>query len=424
VHSGSLEVLQALLCAPPFFAGRGVFSSAQKQQSLRKCSHAAGRGRGRGTRKETAQRPYEWFKAGGVYNSVTGEEVAVVHGMQTGSGAASYPPAKEEGRGSQGNKKLTLLDVAQVSSFNAYISPSPYDDEEATSRTKVDYDIVVPWLVRNVYKRSFDMGKKLGASAIDVLEEMIEMVNPDKGRVLILPEIRELLRYLGIVVTTDVIKELCNIYPATLDLVEEKYQNYHDNEEEMLLSDSKSFRSNFPNCDKNSQKDSSKSSESKHDSDSKGASDDSRLAGSKSCKASTSDSSTKAEREENTVTPKKSLFDPNSEEVSYGLALDLFLDDIASGRGMKSIFSETVLLSDEGAMAKEEGGAEGDVGDENTRGIGSSVHKVPVDSDDFRMPAVVSVANVQQYRKLLLNCRDGAGNTALIVAAALGNKYN
>ena len=280
------------------------------------------------------------------------------------------------------------------------------------------------------------MGQKLGASAMDVLEEMIEMVNPDKGgRVLILPEIRELLRYLGIVVTTDVIKELCNIYPASSDLVEEKYQYYLENEDEMLLSDSKSFSANFPNSDKRSHERSSKSTEDKYDDSDSKSTTERRGGGAKGSKSSSnSDSSAKGEDNASVVTTKKSLFDPSSEEVTYGLALDLFLDDIASGRGMKSIFSETVQLSNEEATKNGNDDGHGDARDgggglldDSTRGgmVGHDAKErlIRPESDVFQMPAVVSVANIQQYRKLLLNCRDSSGNTALIVAAALG-KYN
>lgn len=433
MHSGSVEVLRALLCVPPFFTGRGIFSAAQKQKQQRNGSVRRS--------KQSEEKLNEWFKTGGVYNSSTGEEVGLVHKLQTGSGGGGSTSVKETGNSSISmsmsmgktwqKKKLTLHDVAQVSSFNAYISPSPHEEETDSrgNRTKADYDIVVPWLVRNVYRRSLDMGKKLGASAIDVLEEMIEMVNPDKGRVLILPEIRELLRYLGIVVTTDVIKELCNIYPATLDLVEEKYQRYQENEDEMLLSDSKSFSSNFPNSDKYSYSRSSKSTESKHndDSDSKGTTAERRgERGSKGSKSSTSESFAKGDDNEHAVIKKKSLFDPSSEEVTFGLALDLFLDDIASGRGMQSIFSETPVQPEEGTLRssdtdEREGKDEKELAASSQGGRGEGRNRIArADSFAFQMPAVVSVANIRQYRKLLLNCRDGAGNTALIVAAALG----
>lgn len=249
-------------------------------------------------------KPYEWFKPGGVYNSTTGEEVAVAHKLRTGNATAGPHTLSDKGADShqRHRQKLTLHDVAQVSAFNAYISPTSHDHDEdggnSSNRTEVDYDIVVPWLVRNMHRRCHAMGKKLGASAVDVLEEMAEMVNLDKGRVLILPEIRELLRYLGIVVTADVIKELCNIYPAALDLVEEKYENYNDNEEDMLLSDSKPFSSHFPNSgvEKNSEKQSSLGVDSKSDSDAKSSDNSehtnagggSKCSGSKSCKGKAS----------------------------------------------------------------------------------------------------------------------------------------
>eukprot|EP00603_Paraphysomonas_imperforata_P015364 CAMPEP_0114452376 /NCGR_PEP_ID=MMETSP0104-20121206/1482_1 /TAXON_ID=37642 ORGANISM="Paraphysomonas imperforata, Strain PA2" /NCGR_SAMPLE_ID=MMETSP0104 /ASSEMBLY_ACC=CAM_ASM_000202 /LENGTH=1372 /DNA_ID=CAMNT_0001624623 /DNA_START=163 /DNA_END=4281 /DNA_ORIENTATION=+ len=430
VHTGSLDVLRALLCVPPFFSGRGVFSAAQQQQELRRLTRKTGQGlRTSVKRVGNTEKPYEWFIAGGVYNSLTGEEVAVVHKLQTIHPLKGDSTAKGCDDRSRKNK-LTLHDVAQVSSFNAYISPSPHQDDDDDMKPKVDYDIVVPWLVRNLYKRSVDMGKKLGATAMDVLEEMIEMVNPSKGRVLILPEIREWLRYLGIVVTTDVIKELCNIYPAETELVKEKYELYRDNEEEMLQSDSKSFSSNFPNASKISEKKTSKSSESKLDSDTK-STDDGRAGESKSRKSSKGSGSSKKsgdddDFEDSLPMLKKSLFDPSGEEASYGLALDMLFDDIASGQGMKSIFSDTPVMTHGDDMLKNgdkdhiKSGLEDTVGSAGNVGTVSRSRIEKGAHDCFQMPDVVSVTNILQYRKILLNCRDGAGNTALLVAAALG----
>lgn len=110
---------------------------------------------------------------------------------------------------------------------------------------------------------------------------------------------------------------------------------------------------------------------------------------------------------------KKSLFDPSCEEVSYGLALDLLLDDMANGRGMKSIFNnDTITLKS--------GGGTG-IGTGTGAGTGSSNGVWgDLESAEFCMPAVVSVDDIFHYRKLLVNCRDGAGNTALLVASALG----
>ena len=416
VQSGTLEVLRALLCVPPFYSGRGVFCAAQKQQEMLKLTRSGGR------RKGNTDKPYEWFKVGGVYNAITGEEVAVVHKFKTDIPHMNSTFSAKECDDIQIKNKLTLHDVAQVSSFNAYISPVLRDgDDDDVTKSKVDYDIVVPWLVRNLYRRSVDMGKKLGATAMDVLEEMVEMVNPYKGRVLILPEIREWLRYLGIVVTTDVIKELCNIYPAPAELVEEKYKNYRDKEDDMLLSDSKSFSSKFPNAEKFSKKQSSKTSESKMESEEKNSRYDDRDAGTKRSPSSKNGSS--KEIDEEPIAMKRSLFDPDSEEATFGLALDLLFDDIASGQGMKSIFSETVLITekDESLKLGDETDNEHQHESNGVRSVKSQLNTVSCDT--FQMPAVVSVSNIKHYRRILLNCRDGAGNSALLVAAALGKCF-
>ena len=373
-HTGSMEVLRALLCVPPFYSGRGIFSISNKQKMTNKM-----RGAGKSLKKDLVEKPFEWFKPGGVYNSLTGEEVAVMHKMETSSESKDFGLSKAK-------EKLTLHDVAQVSAFNSYISPVAHEGDDENCRSKMDYDILVPWLVRNIHKRSRDMSKKLGASAMEVLEEMVAMVNPDKGgRVLILPEIRELLRYLGIVVTTDVIKELCNIYPAPMDLVEEKYQNYRDNEEHMLLSDSKSFSSNFASGTKSSRKESYKQSYDLFGSDSKGEDDNSD--DKNNVRFSSKESKTGEGKSEKGVsddveidTKKKTLFDPNSEEATFGLAIDLLFDDIASGRGMNSIFSDT-----------------GTFGNEKMSMDNSSVVKNRGRIDavtTFRLPDVVSIANI------------------------------
>ena len=115
----------------------------------------------------------EWFARAGIYNTATGEEVAVLVDQNKGVSGSTFERGK---------------DIADQQTVKA-------NDENA--HQNVDYEVVVPWLMRNIHKRSCDMGDKLGASSGEIIEEIIDLVNPMKGRVLILPEISRTFEAFG-----------------------------------------------------------------------------------------------------------------------------------------------------------------------------------------------------------------------------------
>ena len=54
-------------------------------------------------------------------------------------------------------------------------------------------------------------------------------------------------------------------------------------------------------------------------------------------------------------------------------------------------------------------------------GSNQAEHDATREYKEFIMPSIISISSIFQFRSLILECRDSAGNTPLIVAAALGN---
>ena len=105
-------------------------------------------------------------------------------------------------------------------------------DDDAVA---VDYDIVIPWVLRNMVKSAGDRaaGGRTFATGIDLLEDLFHSLErrgdadadaDASGAVLVVPELRAVLSELGIRVTVDILQEMCRRYPADMEDIRAKWR--------------------------------------------------------------------------------------------------------------------------------------------------------------------------------------------------------
>jgi hypothetical protein len=161
------------------------------------------------------------FKNETLYNTSTGHEVGSVNGP--GSLLAGLSNIAESKSPVLDNyladEKLELTGLLGSKDNDVYLN----------------YEIIIPWLLRNMRKRASDLAIK--EQPTDLLRVMTEDIAGDDSFVLIPPEFKNLLAKLGIKVTTDVIREVCRMYPGESDIVKHKWVKFYS--KSMWTSDAK-----------------------------------------------------------------------------------------------------------------------------------------------------------------------------------------
>jgi ankyrin repeat protein len=452
---GSLTVLEALIS--PIRGGRGCFTSgdASPTPSVKPLA----------SNKRIAAQTIEgrafsmlssvvWFQSESIYNSVTGQEVVALQADDSFSFFHNSSAASKSSTSSFSTltrQQLSLSDLTSRSlAFpidpNLYES-SPSRNTSAPSPTAppVDYEIIIPWLVRNVFKRASVMGDKLGASAVDILEELVELIDSNYTRTLIVPEIKDLLKSLGIMVTEDIIKELCNMYPGALETVQQKWDLINQSKyrhHQMVLREDDSDEEPEPE---------SKSQMKSRASARKSSKQSSRFSSSKSFKESKeTKSSSKESSSSKTTALMPELYDDGEEEMvaeskasdrdrhgrhsshsqdvirrstpeeEYGLDFNSFVDDIATGRGMKSITTYASKTKPQTQPVPEPLPSNQEdllLSSTETQSLLLSSFMTKLD-----LPQTLTISTILRYRKLALNAVDEYSSTPLLIASAMNKR--
>jgi len=396
---------------------------------------------------------------------VTGLHIAEPKGPS--SGARPAPAAAEFGRTTL---KTIAWDLAGLG--GPLGSGSGGDDAVA-----VDYDIVVPWVLRNMVKSAGDRAAGSAfATGIDLLEDMFQSIErrgggdadaDASGTVLVVPELRAVLSELGIRVTVDILREMCRRYPAEMEDIRAKWRWVEGKKKEEERKAALALAEDKDDDDDGGGRGGSKG-EGKGESGSKGGGrgggggddDDGEFrrrygrdskggasspggeekgakgSGSRmmSLRSSTSRSALGA-----TNGYFSSLAMDRADE-NLGLDVRAMLDDIASGRGLRSLVkpAEYTTMSgqplddelrefvDDGRGAEAKGQAKGGrpaaAGADPRRSARGNVTRGHPAAPSVELPACVTVAGVLKARKGAVNVCDAFGRTPLLIAAALAHR--
>jgi hypothetical protein len=234
----------------------------------------------------------------------------------------------------------------------------------------MDMDVILPWLLKNIVKRC--------KGSMQTLENHMDEVNRGlRDKDVLLPnEVRYLLYRLSIVVTDDIVFELCRRYPADTVIVEKKV------EEAMLRAESKRSRSSKRGVKKSG----SKGQDGDSDSD--------------------SGEEVKNDRSSSADAFKARRFPSKREDGDLGLSVPLFMEDVRGS--VKTVDNDTLM----GATSSE--------GDFETMTATTKPH-ARHESNPIWGRGLGTIDMVLRLRRSIVNARDALGRTPLFYAAALNH---
>ena len=102
----------------------------------------------------------------------------------------------------------------------------------AESAAAESFEVVVPWVMRNVVRRAAERGSREEVSALHALDSLVKATVSQPSSIILVPELRALLALLGIRVTNEVLREMCRRYPADIDVVRDKWARVQEEQEE------------------------------------------------------------------------------------------------------------------------------------------------------------------------------------------------
>lgn len=157
-----------------------------------------------------------WFRPNTLYSTVTGHEIGsseLVSASSIGPDSSPFTSTLAEPKSSSSSAHSESLFTEQQGVRGGLSIPN---------EAPINFEIIVPWLLRNMHKRAMDLDLK-ETQPDRTLKELTISICKDNSYVLIAPELRELLARLGIRVTADVIREVCRLYAADHDIVRRKW---------------------------------------------------------------------------------------------------------------------------------------------------------------------------------------------------------
>eukprot|EP01041_Mallomonas_annulata_P000402 gene402-729_t len=169
-----------------------------------------------------------YFALNNLYDSVSGHVIAAIQKDYHIGSNMDAREEKKEAKSTSLAKRNSSTKSSMWDTLGLRISSSGMWEDRSqshgigTARDVVDYEVVIPWVLRNVLRRGTDIGRSLGASGVDILEELMTDKDPKSEGVLVCSEVNELLQYLGIRVTKDIVQELCEIYACDKDSLRRK----------------------------------------------------------------------------------------------------------------------------------------------------------------------------------------------------------
>jgi len=351
----------------------------------------------------------QWFEESALYSTTSGHVVGTVHGGTTRS-LDELPVAEASFN----------LQRAALSSASWDLASSKRPDRDASGKrsaytSSLDFEVIVPWVLRNMLKRAQDLGSKRDMDAPQQLRVLAERACMDGGgHTIIASELRAVLQRLGIRLTADVIRELCRQYPGNSEVISDKWERHVKRMGlESRKADSKrGSGSGFSGGDRDDEggagakggsRDRDEPSESKggdRDSRSKGSKggsggddgdgDDKGVFGTGPGTGSGSDDGKNREEEEGGGS------EVDTEEDDLGLDVEILLQAMTDGKALVTLH----------------------LGDDDGMGANSSVAR-RVQNQLF-VPACVSIGALLKARVNALNLVDQYGCSPLLYASSLG----
>jgi ankyrin repeat protein len=164
-----------------------------------------------------------WFDPDAVYETANGTEIAAVAGSSsavTGAGGAGgLRSSVDVGVSKYPSMTTSLRNVAwELSGQDGDASGTTMEEDKQQV-----FEIMIPWVLRNLMRRVTELGSRESTSGITELEHMIEKHCYQPATCLIVPELKKLLGKLGIQVTREVLRELCKRYAAESGSISDKW---------------------------------------------------------------------------------------------------------------------------------------------------------------------------------------------------------
>ena len=164
-----------------------------------------------------------WFDPEAVYETSTGIEIASVSGTSAGVGRdekdGTRKSANVSATSSFPSMTTSLRNVAwELSGQEGNASTTTAEEEKQQV-----YEIMIPWVVRNLMRRVTELGSRESTSGITELEKLVDKHCSKPNNTLIIPELKTLLGKLGIHVTREVLRELCRRYSAESGNISDKW---------------------------------------------------------------------------------------------------------------------------------------------------------------------------------------------------------
>ena len=313
----------------------------------------------------------------------------------------------------------------------------------------VDYDIIVPWVLRNMLRSSTERGLESSRSSAERLKTLLDSVELSRLGVFLVAELGSVLGGLGIRVTLDILREMCRRYPANMADITEKYEwvegmqkEEKEKEKEKEKVDAMKLRQGHGGRgDKEYER-----TDVQHRADSKGVSMQRSAASSSSSKHSDSDDDydydddyedgSEGRRDDSKASAKSTTqslrLQPNKmppivysslliDKIDENIGLDVrqLIDDISSGRGLMPIVDDRGADEDESSYMTDNRHSYGICTGSHSRsgGVGSRST-----TDYATLPSTLTVAMAVKARCAVINVCDSLGRSPLLVASALGNK--
>jgi len=90
------------------------------------------------------------------------------------------------------------------------------DKYQSKGNKQVTYEIVVPWVLRNLLKRCAELGASRDDSGVEYFEKLIKKYDKRDTGLILIPELKLILEKVDIRVTDDVLREICRMYAADI----------------------------------------------------------------------------------------------------------------------------------------------------------------------------------------------------------------
>jgi ankyrin repeat protein len=192
------------------------------------------------------------FNTTALFEVSTGREVAALESTfndNTNNASISFAEPKTNDTTIQSRKKNDIDSYGVQVGLRSVLWDLPRNDKNplfnSLDNQFVNYEVIVPWILRNIIKRSTEMGAKSEKSGLDIVEDLINLIDYNNSKVLILPEVKLLLSLLNIRVTNDVLKELCRMYPTSSDIIKDKWDVVFENQVSLKKQKKNIFKKSF-----------------------------------------------------------------------------------------------------------------------------------------------------------------------------------